>query len=207
MENILLKAVQSVQQSELAYCKFLSANDTKATGGHQSGYLVSKSIWSMFLPSEPEKGENVKVDITIKWQSDFETDSTFTYYGAKKNEFRLTNFGRNFPFREEDNVGDLFILSRVKENYFEAFILNHDDDIEDFFSAFGISSNETNRLIEREIKATSEDRLLQCFLSFIKSLTVDFPPTNILASNARNCYINSFGITEKKIIASPDNQL
>lgn len=207
MESILLKAVQSVQQSELAYCKFLSANDTKATGGHQSGYLVSKSVWSMFLPSEPKKGENVKVGITIKWQSDFETDSTFTYYGAKKNEFRLTNFGRNFPYREEDNVGDLFILSRVSDNYFEAFILSHDDDIEDFFSAFGISSNETNRLIEKEIKETSADRLLHCFLSFIKSLTVDFPSTNILASNARKCYIDSFGITERKIIESPDNQL
>ena len=110
MESILLNAIQSVQKSELAYCKFLSANDTKATGGHQSGYLVSKSAWRMFLKAEPNKGENIKVEINIEWQTDFKTNSTFTYYGAAKNEFRLTNFGRNFPFREEDNVGDLFVL-------------------------------------------------------------------------------------------------
>src|SRR5260221_5807174 len=116
MKNLLLKAIQSVQKAELAYCKFLSANDTKATGGHQSGYLISKSAWSLFLKNEPQKGENVKVNISIEWQGDFTTESTFTYYGAAKNEFRLTNFGRSFPFRDEDNVGDLFILTRIEGN-------------------------------------------------------------------------------------------
>lgn len=37
------QAVQSVLNSEMGFCKFLSANDTGATGGHQSGILISKS--------------------------------------------------------------------------------------------------------------------------------------------------------------------
>ncbi len=207
MKNLLLKAIQSVQKAELAYCKFLSANDTKATGGHQSGYLISKSAWSLFLKNEPQKGENVKVNISIEWQGDFTTESTFTYYGAAKNEFRLTNFGRSFPFREEDNVGDLFILTRIEGNNFQAFILEHDEDIEEFFTSFGISATETNRLIEKEVKPSSEANLLQCFLTFIKTVKVDFPTTIELSRNARNCYIKSYGITEKQIIENPDKEL
>lgn len=207
MESVLLKTIQSVQKSDLAYCKFLSANDTKATGGHQSGYLVSKSAWRMFLKKEPHKGENLKVAINIEWQADFKTDSTFTYYGAAKNEFRLTNFGRNFPFREEDNVGDLLVLSKVEENNFEAFILEHDEDIEQFFVAFGISANETNRIIEKEITISSEEKLLQCFLLFIKSIKVDFPPTDELARSARKCFVHSYRISEKDIINNPDKML
>ena len=207
MKNLLLKAIQSVQKAELAYCKFLSANDTKATGGHQSGYLISKSAWSLFLKNEPQKGENVKVNISIEWQGYFTTESTFTYYGAAKNEFRLTNFGRSFPFREEDNVGDLFILTRIEGNNFQAFILEHDEDIEEFFTSFGISATETNRLIEKEVKPSSEANLLQCFLTFIKTVKVDFPTTIELSRNARNCYIKSYGITEKQIIENPDKEL
>lgn len=33
--EILNKAIESTVASELAFCKFLSANDTGATGGHQ----------------------------------------------------------------------------------------------------------------------------------------------------------------------------
>src|SRR5688500_4173570 len=106
--NIVAQAIQSVQKGELAYCKFLSPNDTKATKAHQSGYLVGKPSWSLFLHKEPKKqnGEIIKIsDFTIKWQGDFETDCTFTYYPSK-DELRLTGFGKGFPFREESNVGD-----------------------------------------------------------------------------------------------------
>lgn len=34
------QAIQSVLNSEQGFCKFLSANDTGATGGHQSGILL-----------------------------------------------------------------------------------------------------------------------------------------------------------------------
>lgn len=37
MENLVVKAVDSVLAGKFAYCKFLSANDSGETGGHQSG--------------------------------------------------------------------------------------------------------------------------------------------------------------------------
>ena len=42
------KAVQAVLHGKMAYCKFLAANDTGETGGHQSGIYVSKPA----VPSE-----------------------------------------------------------------------------------------------------------------------------------------------------------
>jgi hypothetical protein len=207
METILKKAIDAVQFSQLAYSKFLSANDTKATGGHQSGYLISKSAWKMFLKKEPQRGENIKIDITIKWQLDFETNSVFTYYGSAKNEFRITNFGRKFPFREDNNVGDLFILVKKSDFYFEAFILSRDEDIDDFFSELNMSSVNTNQIIPTQFERSDKYGLHNCFLQFIKSLALDFPSTFELASSARNCYINTFKTTSKMIISQPDSEI
>lgn len=53
-ENYAIQAIQSVLNSQLAYCKFLSANDTGLTGGHQAGIYISKpSIPILF--DEPGK--------------------------------------------------------------------------------------------------------------------------------------------------------
>ena len=43
------QAIKSVLNSKKGFCKFLSANDTGATGGHQSGILVSKSAVEMMF--------------------------------------------------------------------------------------------------------------------------------------------------------------
>lgn len=160
----------------------------------------------MFLNKEPVRGTNIKVDLTIKWQDDFETSSTFTYYGAAKNEFRLTNFGRRFPFREKENTGDLFILCKIGKQYFEAFILNSDEDIEGFFAALNISSTETNKIIPKQ-EQRAEDKLLSCFHSYIKTLRVDFPPTFDLAHHARQCYNTAYEVTKAKIKAYPDKEI
>jgi len=119
MNDVLGKAIDSARRSKVAYCKYLAANDTKATKSHQSGYLISKSAWKLFLTKEPMQRKNLKVKVTIKWQHDVETKSVFTYYGAAKNEFRLTRFGRKFPFREKNNVGDLLILCKKDNSHFE----------------------------------------------------------------------------------------
>ena len=207
MENILNKAIESVQKSKISFCKYLSANDTKATNSHQSGYLVSKSAWKLFLKEEPIKGNNIKVNFRIKWQDDFETPSTFTYYGAAKNEFRLTNFGKKFPFREEENVGDLFILSKIGDDYFEAFILSHDEEIDDFLNNFNISTKDINGVIPKQDELSTEDKILNCFQTYIKTLKTDFPTTYELALNSRSCYINSNKITQTIIQKYPDREM
>ena len=203
--SILEKVIQSAQQSEISFSKFIKPNDTGATGGHQAGFHMHKSCWSMFFETPGEKGANKDKFITIKWQDDFETDSRFIYYGVgTRDEYRLTRFGRGFPFLTDDNVGDLLVLIKKEKDYFEGYVLSTDDDIENFFAALNISSTETNGIIPKQLNQTSENKLLQCFLAYIKSLVIDFPSTLDLATNARNCYLNSYNISPNQVKADPD---
>ena len=50
MDNsIASKAIQSASEAVRAYCKFLSANDSGETGGHQAGILISKKALAMVM--------------------------------------------------------------------------------------------------------------------------------------------------------------
>jgi type II restriction enzyme len=208
MSDIVNLAIESVNKSKSSFCKFISANDAGTTGGHQEGFYIPKNSISLIFETPGVKGENKERFVTIKWQNDFETQSRFIYYGqGTRNEYRLTRFGRGFPFLTDNNVGDLFILSHILDDYYEGFVLQSDDDIEEFFADFNMSSNETNRLIEKRITITAEDKLLQCFKLYLSTLSVNFPATIELANNARNCYTKSFNIKPTQIIANPDNEL
>jgi type II restriction enzyme len=206
--SIVEKAIQSAQQSEIAFSKFIKPNDTGSTGGHQAGFHLHKNSWPLFFETEGQKGNNKDLFATIKWQDDFETSSRFIYYGTgTRNEYRLTRFGRDFPFLTDDNVGDLLVLCKKSKTYFEAFVLSSDEDIEDFFASLNISSTETNGIIPKQLEQTAEDSLVDCFLKYIKTLKVDFPPTLDIASNSRNCYLNSYGITTNYIKSNPDKEI
>ena len=95
--EILNDAIDSVLESRLAFCKFLSANDTGATGGHQSGILVSKSAKDILFYESLDISPIMKRNVQIHWMDDIVTDSVFTYYKSK-NELRITKFGRGFPY-------------------------------------------------------------------------------------------------------------
>jgi type II restriction enzyme len=205
MKDILNKAILSAQQSEVSFCKFLSPNDTKATKAHQSGYLISVTAWSLFLDKAPAE-HIIKHEAKIKWQDDFETPAIFTYYDSK-GELRLTGFGRNFPYREENNVGDLFVLCKKSVEYYEAYIISLDEEIDTFFAEMNISSTDTNGIIPKQFQQNAENQLLECFKVFLNSLALDFPPTSELATAARNCYNRSHNITEKIINSNPDAEL
>ena len=61
------RAIKSVLNSENGFCKFLSANDTGATGGHQSGILISKSaVDMMFNRQELEQDTIPKRTVKIR---------------------------------------------------------------------------------------------------------------------------------------------
>jgi len=208
MNDILNKAIQLVQQSEIAFSKYITANDTGATGGHQAGYHMSKNSWPLFFKEPGVKGEIKDLHITIKWQDDFETESRYIYYGQKtRNEYRLTRYGKGFPFLNDENIGDLLIIAKKDDKYYEAYILSSDEDIDDFLVALNISSTDVNGIIPKQFQQSAENKLLDCFTSFLKSLTIDFPPTVDLANNARNCYINSHGVTQKIIQQNPDREI
>ena len=60
MENYISRVIQDCTESEKIYCKFLSANDSSETGGHQSGFLVSKSAYSILFDEPGVKGGDIK---------------------------------------------------------------------------------------------------------------------------------------------------
>ena len=207
MSEILNIAISKVQQSDAAICKFITANDTGKTGGHQAGFHISKGAWSLFIDSQGIKGTKLDIPIRILWQNDFETNSRFKYYGEKtRNEYRITRFGRGFPFLKDENVGDLLVLARFDKDYYEGFVLQTDDDIDDFFSYFNLSYDKTNQIIDVNLAEKPEQRLLSLINDFVARYSF-FPDTRIMANGARSCYNEANGILTKNIVKEPDDVL
>ena len=178
------QAIKSVLNSEKGFCKFLSANDTGATGGHQSGILISKSaVEMMFSRQELAQTGIPKRTIKIRWQDDFETESCFTYYESK-NELRITRFGRGFPFLKPEQTGTLFVFTKQTDIDYSGYFLETDDEIEEFLDTFGISPTETNSLIDvQRVSAETQEKL--SIQEFINNLDVDFPASDVMSAAAR----------------------
>lgn len=119
--------------------KFISANDAGLTGGHQAGFYLPKPAWQMYTPFPPEKGRLDKHPVRIQWPDGRITDSVVTWYGKEtRAEYRLTRFGRDFPWLTHDSVGNLLVLIPKSLTEFAAYILDNDDDIEELQAALGV---------------------------------------------------------------------
>ena len=161
----------------------------------------------MFLDKEGTKGTNIDVPIRIRWQNDFDTDSRFKYYGEKtRNEYRITCFGRGFPFLREECEGDLLIMARYDKDYYEAFILQSDEDIDDFFSYFNLSYDKTNQIIDVNQVEQPEQKLLILINDFVAQ-HADFPDTRVMAKGARTCFNEANGVVAENIVKTPDDVL
>ena len=184
MSDLVVKAIDSVLSGKYSYCKFLSANDSGETGGHQSGILISRTAQEM-LYTEQEIRENhiLKKNGSIRWQDDFQTSCTFTWYESKK-ELRITGFGKGFDLLRPQYTGALFVMVKKNEEEYDGFIFNTDEDIQEFLDSFGLTPAETNRLIELN-KVHPELREKQAIDKFIGSLDVDFPSSQEMSSAAR----------------------
>lgn len=208
MKDIVNKAIDSVIHSKTSFCKFISANDAGKTGGHQEGFYIPKNSISLMFDAPQVKGSNSDRFVTIKWQDEFETSSRFIYYGKKtRNEYRLTRFGKGFPFLTDNHVGDLLIISHINGDFYEGFVLESDENIEDFFTAFNLSPEETNRLIDKTNFVSPTEKIYDCFREYLSSLLIDFPVTAELALNARSCFNKIHGITDQIILEEPDRIL
>ena len=184
MDELVTKAVESVLSGKKAYCKFLSANDSGETGGHQSGILISKTAKDM-LYTEQELKENhiLKKTGKIRWQDDFSTNCTFTWYESK-NELRITGFGRGFELLRPEYTGALFVLIKESDENYQGYLFNTDEDIQEFLDAFGLTPAETNRPIELDgINPELVEK--QAIETFISGLKVDFPSSQEMSSAAR----------------------
>lgn len=199
------QAINSVLNSEKGFCKFLSANDTGATGGHQTGILISKSaVEMMFSRQELEREGIPKRTVKIRWQDDFETESCFTYYESK-NELRITRFGRGFPFLKPEQTGALFVFTQQTSFDYCGYFLDTDEEIEEFFDTFGISPTETNSLIDTG-KISSETREKLAIQEFISGLDVDFPASDVMSAAARTIEEKAYDHVEY-ILTNPDDKI
>lgn len=201
------QAINSVLNSEQAFCKFLSANDTGATGGHQSGILISKSAELMlFSPQELKSGGIKKRSVKIKWQDDFVTESSFTYYESK-NELRITRFGRGFPFLKPEQTGTMFVFTQQSKEDYSGFFLETEEEIEEFLNTFGIGPTQTNCLIDTgKLGLLLGKREELAIKEFINSLTVDFPASEDMSDAARHIE-NTVHDRVEDIQANPDRKL
>ena len=202
MSELVIKAIDSVLSGKDSYCKFLSANDSGETGGHQSGILVSKTAKNMlFTDQEIKENHILKKNGVIKWQDDFETACTFTWYESK-NELRITGFGRGFPLLRPEYTGALFVLVKDSPEEFQGFLFNTDEDIQEFLDTFGLTPAETNRPIElNEVSFEAKEKKAISF--FIDSLTVDFPSSIDMSDAARKIVFEVYS-TKLLTIKDPD---
>lgn len=207
MSEILSSAIRSVQQSKAAWCRFITGNDTGTTGSHQAGFYMPKCASKLLFDEPVHKGENREKTVHIKWQSDFTTESCMKYYGqGTRNEFRITRFGRRFPFLQDDNVGDLLILAKFTEEYYEGYVLSSDEDIDDFFATFNLAPDETNQLIDVAGIVKPEDAIAQLLQDYANKFSY-FPETRQMAQGAKICYNTAYNITEEALRKEPDDIL
>lgn len=172
-----------------ALLKFLSPNDCGVTGTHQDGFLLPKrgDVWKLFTPHPPEKGVKSKHEVRIQWPDGRLTNSVVTWYGQKtRSEYRLTRFGRNFPWRDPDLVGALLVLIPKTQDEFNAWILELEDDIEDIQAALGVFVVERWAVYDAEtddVETEDEcvDRLFRAFAGTME----DFPSGRLLSEKTR----------------------
>ncbi|WP_444659092.1 type II restriction endonuclease [Caproiciproducens sp. R2] len=201
-----LKAIETVNNGQISYCKFLSANDTGDTGAHQAGIYITKNAVPILFKNPGRKGENKEKFVKIKWQDDFSTDSRFIYYGkGTRNEYRVTRFNRGFPYLRTEHTGDLFVLVKLSDEDYSGFVLETEDEINEFLNAFSMSPADTGTIIQKAY-VKSETRTDLAMMQFIETLTSEFPPSKEMSATARKIY-NVVYDHEENIVLNPDRQL
>ncbi|MBR6536083.1 MAG: restriction endonuclease [Lachnospiraceae bacterium] len=203
-KEIVSKAIEAAVASELSFCKFLAANDTGATGGHQSGVLVSVSASRMMFKESLPDNDILKRNVKITWQGNLTTESAFTYYSSKR-ELRITKFGRGFDVIYPDRTGALFVLTKQSWDDYSAYILDTEDEIEEFLNTFGISATETNCLFGAGgVQRSAVEK--QAIETFISSLQVEFPETEAMSLAARAISETVYNHVEY-LITNPDKKI
>ncbi len=135
------RAIEDALAQGNALLKFISRNNVGLTGSHECGFYLPKIIHGLFTPHPPEKGFNSKHDVHVTWQDGRITESVVTWYGkGTRSEYRLTRFGKDFPYLNEGVVGDLLVLISTSPNEALAYVLDLDEDIEDIQTTLGVEA-------------------------------------------------------------------
>lgn len=206
MDNMAYAAIQAVNGGQLAYSKFLSANDTGDTGAHQAGIYIAKNAISILFDTLGIKGENKDKFVKICWQDDFTTDSRFVYYGTgTRNEYRITRFGRGFPYLRTEHTGDLFVFVKNGIDEYAGYILETDDEINTLLDAFALSPTDTGAIIKKEL-VSSGTRFDSAIAKFVCELVEEFPSSVKMSVAARSIF-NEVYNHEENIKLNPDSHI
>ncbi|HNW31247.1 MAG TPA: type II restriction endonuclease [Caldisericia bacterium] len=201
-EVVLAEALSS----EKYFVKFISANEAGKTGSHQCGFYIPKEAWEMFFDREGEKGENKYNIIKIKWQDDFETESRIIYYGKEtRNEYRITRFGRNFPFFADEYIGSLLVIIKKDFDYYHGFVLDNGEDIEKFFQTTGLPIEEMYSYVRNNYVDENLDNKKQ-FEDYLESLKKPFPETREISEKAREFCSKKIKDNDEKLIQWLDKE-
>lgn len=212
MTESYFDAIKNVRRSVASFCKFISANDVGRTGGHQSGYYVSKDAAKALFNCDCIRGTIEDRWFKISWPDGKVTTSRYVYYGRNtRNEGRITNFGGGFEFTKDDYIGSLLIISKFSEDSYSASILSSEEDIDEFTLQYSIPLDakcflfiNNNQEIERRVNPS--ERLTQLLLEVVARFD-DFPETKMMAQFARDCYNGAFGLDDNQIFSEPDSVL
>lgn len=197
-------AIEASRNGLVAYCKFITANDVGITGSHQVGYHIHKRAWPLFFDTPGDRGLNREKFVTIKWQNDFETNSRFIYYGTgTRNEYRLTRFGRGFPFLRDSDIGSLLVLCKITDTYYQAYVLETEQEIESYLNFFGVSPDRANGIISE--LTTAPDSLQRLIDMYLQTLSDEFPATEVLSAKAREIFATISQQTGQSITQDPDS--
>jgi len=189
-----------------ALLKFISPNDAGATGAHQSGFYLPTGAWEMFTTHPPEKGENQKHEVEIVWQDGRKTESVVTWYGKAKSEYRLTRFGKEFPFLNADAVGNLLVLIPVTLTEFRAYVLDLEEDIDDIQASLGVEVIDAWGVYEfgRSYIENENDCIDRHFRSFAADVE-EFPTGQAFSAVTRDALLDCIadfveGPSDRKLI-------
>ncbi len=207
MSEIIDLAIQAVKTAKTSFCRFITGNDAGTTGSHQAGFYIPKCAAPLLFGGECVRGTNQEKQVTIKWQNDIETNSRFIYYGqGTRNEYRITRFGKGFEFLMDKYVGSLLVIAEQEDDYYQAFVLESDDDIDTFLSYFNLSTEQTNQLISFTQIQSEDERMQQAIATAIENLQ-EFPQTAEMGKMAQQIFNEIHMITDNHICKSPDTIL
>ncbi|MBI5710343.1 MAG: hypothetical protein HZC42_08580 [Candidatus Eisenbacteria bacterium] len=183
------QAIEAAVHHKNALLKFISANDAGVTGSHQCGFYLPKALWKMYTFRPPVAGTVEKHWVNVTWQDGRTTKSVVTWYGrGTRSEYRLTRFGRDFPFLNEDTVGDLLVLIPKTKTEFLAFVLDLEEDMEDLQATLGVEVIGTwgaYREGHEEYKLETEDECIDRNFREFAAAVERFPSGTRLSDGAR----------------------
>ena len=187
MSDKVSEAIRLVQSGNKSFFKFIAANETGDTGGHQCGYYIPRDFLSEAFESPCTKGMNQDKIVKIVWNGECKhtTESRFVYYGkGTRDEARITRFEKGFEFLKPKYTGAVILFVKEHEHLFHAFVFNAEEEIDEFFDSLGLGPTNANKLINGESSSPTEQEE-KVFADFVSKLSGKIPSTQEMASKAR----------------------